>query len=297
MWTTRPRPTCRVFGHGSPRPGEPVIRQAVATAVKIMGEQFVVGRTIEAALKRVGPRGLGCVASTCWARAPARPPTPNAMKRSTPTLSRPWARIAKGQGPEAGHGVSVKLRSAAPATKRCRKTGLGRALSPHPRRPRIAANKLDINFTIDAEEADRPALSLKLLERLAREPELATGSGLGLVVPGLSEGTTWRRPRNGRTGLPWPPPDGVSGQGRLLGHRDRCPGQRLDRLSGLHHGFATDLNYLVCAKALIEARPTSTQFPSEIHATPTLGRRAFASHPPGRPSSTSAACTHGRGPL
>jgi len=34
------------------RLGEPVIRQAVGTAVKIMGEQFVVGRTIESALKR-----------------------------------------------------------------------------------------------------------------------------------------------------------------------------------------------------------------------------------------------------
>ena len=34
------------------RLGEPVIREAVAAAVRIMGEQFVVGRTIDAALKR-----------------------------------------------------------------------------------------------------------------------------------------------------------------------------------------------------------------------------------------------------
>ena len=39
------------------RLGEPVIRQAVATAVKIMGEQFVVGRTIQAALKRSNREG------------------------------------------------------------------------------------------------------------------------------------------------------------------------------------------------------------------------------------------------
>ena len=40
------------------RLGEPVIRQAVAAAVRIMGEQFVVGRTIEAALKRANARRL-----------------------------------------------------------------------------------------------------------------------------------------------------------------------------------------------------------------------------------------------
>src|SRR5690606_35813950 len=42
------------------RLGEPVIRQAVATAVKIMGEQFVVGRSIEAALKRSDREGWLC---------------------------------------------------------------------------------------------------------------------------------------------------------------------------------------------------------------------------------------------
>ncbi|KAK0331755.1 hypothetical protein LTR94_027648, partial [Friedmanniomyces endolithicus] len=42
------------------RLGEPVIRQAVATAVKIMGEQFVVGRTIQSALKRSNREGWLC---------------------------------------------------------------------------------------------------------------------------------------------------------------------------------------------------------------------------------------------
>ena len=42
------------------RLGEPVIREAVAAAVRIMGEQFVVGRTIEAALKRSNREGWLC---------------------------------------------------------------------------------------------------------------------------------------------------------------------------------------------------------------------------------------------
>src|SRR5690606_13130697 len=39
------------------RIGEPVIRQAVAAAVRMMGEQFVVGRTIQGALKRSAREG------------------------------------------------------------------------------------------------------------------------------------------------------------------------------------------------------------------------------------------------
>ncbi len=45
----------------------------------------------------------------------------------------------------------------------------------------IAASH-DLNFTIDAEEADRLALSLKLLARLCEEPALADWRGLGLAV-------------------------------------------------------------------------------------------------------------------
>ena len=42
------------------RMGEPVIRQAVAAAVGIMGEQFVLGRTIDAALKRAKGEDFLC---------------------------------------------------------------------------------------------------------------------------------------------------------------------------------------------------------------------------------------------
>ena len=54
----------------------------------------------------------------------------------------------------------------------------------YPRILRLAliAAKYDINYTIDAEEADRLALSLKLLDRLAHEPELGAWKGLGLAV-------------------------------------------------------------------------------------------------------------------
>ena len=74
------------------------------------------------------------------------------------------------------------LGAVARATRRRRRRGSATSSiraccgSPH------GGREHDINFTLDAEEADRLVLSLKLLERLAREPALGGWRGLGLAV-------------------------------------------------------------------------------------------------------------------
>ena len=55
-------------------------------------------------------------------------------------------------------------------------------LYPRILRLAVLAAKADINLTLDAEEADRLVVSLELLDRLAREPELGDWKGLGLAV-------------------------------------------------------------------------------------------------------------------
>ena len=45
-----------IFGRIVARSGEPVIRQAMTFAMRIMGDQFVLGRTIEEALARADDR-------------------------------------------------------------------------------------------------------------------------------------------------------------------------------------------------------------------------------------------------
>ena len=62
------------------RVGEPVVRAAVGQAVRIMGEQFVLGRTIEAALKRAAAEALHLPRSICWAKERARKATPSAYE-------------------------------------------------------------------------------------------------------------------------------------------------------------------------------------------------------------------------
>ena len=90
---------------------------------------------------------------------------------------------AGGQGPEAGHGVSVKLSALSPRYEATPGGArLRRALSAPASASPLAAAEHDINLTLDAEEADRLVLSLKLLDRLAREPALGDWRGLGLAV-------------------------------------------------------------------------------------------------------------------
>ena len=55
-------------------------------------------------------------------------------------------------------------------------------LYPRIKRLAVQAAKADINLTLDAEEADRLVISLELLDRLAREPDLGGWTGLGLAV-------------------------------------------------------------------------------------------------------------------
>ena len=65
------------------RVGEPVIRAAVGAAVKIMGEQFVLGATIEKAIRRAAQDGFVC-SFDMLGEAPAPRLTPTAMRPPTP---------------------------------------------------------------------------------------------------------------------------------------------------------------------------------------------------------------------
>ncbi len=54
--------------------GEPLVRLAVRRAMKIIGGEFVVGRSIEEALARSAPRSGSwlCALSICWAKGRER---------------------------------------------------------------------------------------------------------------------------------------------------------------------------------------------------------------------------------
>ncbi|HEV7694439.1 MAG TPA: bifunctional proline dehydrogenase/L-glutamate gamma-semialdehyde dehydrogenase PutA [Hyphomonadaceae bacterium] len=166
--------------------GEPVIRAAMMQAMRIMGEQFVMGRTIKEAIKR-GQRGIK--------KNEAGSHSYDMLGEGARTMAdakRYWqsyadaigeVRAAKtGANPETADGISVKLSALHPAYRAVQGERIHRELYPQVLELAKKAAAANINFTLDAEEADRLVLSLELLDRLAREPDLGKWTGLGLAV-------------------------------------------------------------------------------------------------------------------
>jgi RHH-type proline utilization regulon transcriptional repressor/proline dehydrogenase/delta 1-pyrroline-5-carboxylate dehydrogenase len=238
------------------RLGEPVIRRAVAVAIRIMGEQFVLGRTIEAALKRARSEDFLCSFDMLGEGARTDADAARYTEAYAAAIDT-VGRRSRDAGPEAGHGVSVKLSALCPRYEAVQEQVVWDQLYPRLKRlARIAADH-DVNFTIDAEEADRLVLSLKLLDRLAREPELGAWRGLGLAVqayqkrgPAVIAAVAELARESGRRlmvrlvkGAYW---DTEIKRAQIAGRPDYPVYSTKP---------ATDLNYLVCAEALIAAAP------------------------------------------
>ena len=166
------------------RGGEPVIRKGVDMAMRMLGEQFVTGRTIAEALansRRLERRGfrysydmLGEAAVT--ADDAAR------YYASYEQAIHAIGAAADGRGPYAGPGISIKLSALHPRYDRAHRERVMAELLPRLRALAELARRYDIGLNIDAEEADRLELSLDLLEPLCFDPALAGWNGIGFVV-------------------------------------------------------------------------------------------------------------------
>ena len=166
------------------RCGEPVIRRGVDMAMRMMGEQFVTGETIDEALKRARPleaRGfrysydmLGEAATT--AKDAER------YYRDYENAIHAIGKASAGRGVYEGPGISIKLSALHPRYVRAQSRRVIDELLPRVRELALLARKYDIGLNIDAEEADRLELSLDLLEELSLDAELTGWNGLGFVV-------------------------------------------------------------------------------------------------------------------
>ncbi|WP_235919218.1 trifunctional transcriptional regulator/proline dehydrogenase/L-glutamate gamma-semialdehyde dehydrogenase [Aureimonas psammosilenae] len=166
------------------RCGEPVIRRGVDMAMRMMGEQFVTGETIEEALKRARPleaRGfrysydmLGEAATTST--------DADRYYRDYENAIHAIGGASRGRGVYEGPGISIKLSALHPRYSRAQSRRVMGELLPRVRELAILAKRYDIGLNIDAEEADRLELSLDLLETLSFDPALKGWNGLGFVV-------------------------------------------------------------------------------------------------------------------
>ncbi len=247
------------LGRAVGRLGEPVIRTAVGQAMKILGRQFVFGRTIDEALKRARPEQakgwshsfdmLGEAAKTMAdARRYAK-----AYADALATI----AKGAKGQGYRAAPGISVKLSALHPRYEWSHGDTAKAVIVPVLRDLMTVAAAADVHLTIDAEEADRLELSMDIIEELAADDSLFPNgwSGFGLAIQAyqkralpLVDWVAELARKHGRTfmvrlvkGAYW---DTEIKAAQVAG---------LDDYPVWTRKVATDVSYLACAKRLLAA--------------------------------------------
>ena len=166
------------------RLGEPVIRTAVTRAMKEMGRQFVLGETIVKAMKRAADlEAKGYTYSYDMLGEAAR--TEADARRYHLSYSGAITAIAsacKSNDIRANPGISVKLSALHPRYEIAKSERVMAELVPRVRALAGLAKAAGLGFNIDAEEADRLALSLKVIEAVLSDPSLKGWDGFGVVV-------------------------------------------------------------------------------------------------------------------
>jgi RHH-type proline utilization regulon transcriptional repressor/proline dehydrogenase/delta 1-pyrroline-5-carboxylate dehydrogenase len=166
------------------RLGEPVIRSAVSRAMKEMGRNFVLGETIDRAMDRAREmEAKGYTYSYDMLGEAAR--TEADARRYHLAYSAAItaiARAAKGNDIRTNPGISVKLSALHPRYEVAKRDRVMAELVPRVRALAGLARAAGLGFNIDAEEADRLALSLEVIEATLSDPSLAGWEGFGVVV-------------------------------------------------------------------------------------------------------------------
>ena len=168
------------------RSGEPVIRQAVTYAMRILGRQFVLGRTIEEAMKEARPwREKGYRFSFDMLGEAAY--TAKDARRYYDSYRDAIHAIAKAVPDKMGPiferpSISVKLSALHPRYEWVKRDRVMDELLPRLKELAAEAREVHLGFTVDAEEAERLDLMLDIFEAMGEAPRLAGWDGLGLAV-------------------------------------------------------------------------------------------------------------------
>ncbi|WP_244187028.1 bifunctional proline dehydrogenase/L-glutamate gamma-semialdehyde dehydrogenase PutA [Sphingomonas faeni] len=161
------------------RAGEPFVRQAVGAAMKMMGEIFVMGRTIDEAMKRMRrPENKGFTASFDMLGEAARTHA-DAQRYFQAYVG---AVDAVGRDPAAGHSISVKLSALHPRYEVARWSECVPALTEMLEALAVQAASKGIALTVDAEESERLEMSLDIIGTVAGLPSLKGWDGFGMAV-------------------------------------------------------------------------------------------------------------------
>ena len=234
------------------RAGEPFVRQAVGTAMKMMGEIFVMGRTIDEAIGRMRkPENKGFTASFDMLGEAARTfPDAERYFQAYDEAIRAVGKVAN-----EGHSISVKLSALHPRYEVAQYERSVSSLIEQTEALATLAASQGIGLTIDAEESERLEMSLDIIEKVAALPALKGWDGLGMAVQAYS--------KRGRAVIGWAEALGAK-TGRRLAVRlvkgaywdseiKRTQEAGLSDYPLFTRKAATDVSYLACARDMLAA--------------------------------------------
>ena len=164
------------------RLGLPALRAATRQAMRLLGSHFVLGETIEDALTRAGSHpdlrySFDMLGEAARTRADAEryfaaySDAIEAIGRNAPAAKLPDR-----------PGISVKLSALHPHYEARSRELVLAELTPQVLQLARQAKQYELNFTIDAEEADRLELSLDVIASVLADSSLAGWDGFGLAV-------------------------------------------------------------------------------------------------------------------
>lgn len=234
------------------RAGEPFVREGVGVAMRKMGEIFVMGRTIEEALKRMKKsENRGFTASFDMLGEAAR--TFEDGERYFAAYED--AIRAVGKVPEQGHSISVKLSALHPRYEVAQADRAVPSLIEQLERLATLSAEFGIGLTVDAEESERLEMSLDIIQAVAGLDALKGWDGLGMAIQAYS--------KRARPVVAW-----ANDLGKRTGRRiaarlvkgaywdseiKRTQEAGLSDYPLFTRKAATDVSYLACARDMLDA--------------------------------------------
>ena len=235
------------------RSGEPFVRTAVGAAMRMMGQIFVMGRTIDEALARADDAdNKGFTASFDMLGEAAR--TRADAERYFDSYTQAIARIGAANTAH-GHSISVKLSALHPRYETAHADSCVPELTAMLTDLAGAAVKAGIGLTVDAEESERLEMSLDIIGAVAAVPGLRGWDGFGLAVQAYG--------KRARAVIGWAEALGADTNRRLSvrlvkgaywdSEIKRTQVEGLADYPLFTRKAATDVSYLACARDMLDA--------------------------------------------
>lgn len=167
------------------RSGEGVVRVAVEKGMRIMSKQFVMGRTIKAALKRAKKKeaqGYRYSYDMLGEAALTHQDAERYFNAYAAAIEAIGIDAINIENMVAKPGISIKLSALHPRYQEAHRERVLAELGPKLLTLAQMAKKHSITLTVDAEESERLELSMDLIEHVFEDASLAGWNGFGLAV-------------------------------------------------------------------------------------------------------------------